>query len=79
MRTQLEMIEHTVEQLAKLVRDGNGQRPLLTIVALHDDRISRVEGHITRVEINRWQLVMALWSAILSLGVSIVAAILVAS
>lgn len=55
METQFEYLKEDVESITKVVRDGNGQKPMMARIEVIEEKLREDEKH----QKMRWDLVLA--------------------
>ena len=74
IETEVGRLKEDITSLSKTIRDGNGQPPLITRIAVLEEKIAEVKGKIETVEAEtaeekklRWEFLLAAVPGILAL------------
>lgn len=65
------IIHREVRKLAEVVHEGNGKEPLVTRVAVIERELQAIDARLAQSAAHRWQIVLAMVSAIASFIVSV--------
>lgn len=74
IETEIVRLKEDIIGLNKTIRDGNGQPPLITRIAVLEEKIAEIKGHINQMESEsaeskrlRWEFLLAAVPGLLAL------------
>lgn len=74
IENEIKRLKEDISGLNKIIRDGNGQPPLITRIAVLEEKISELKSHIESIEAEstearrmRWEFLLAAIPGLLAL------------